>query len=97
MPYKEAFKLIADTLKVKKPSLYFPPFISLAYSVLSTLFSRVSGKPPKVSVSMAKSSNDGCYFSAAKAVKYLDLPQTEIDIAIRDSFDWLLQNGYVKS
>ena len=37
----------------------------------------------------------GNYYSAAKAVKYLNLPQTPVEQAITDALEWFAQNGYL--
>ena len=34
------------------------------------------------------------YVDAGKAVRELGLPQTPIDIAVRDSVEWFRANGY---
>jgi dihydroflavonol-4-reductase len=96
LSYGEAFSLMADTLNVKKPRIYFPPAVSMTYALICTLIYRITGKPPQISISMAKSSNEDCYYTAAKAVKQLDLPQTDISFAVRECHEWLLKNGYYK-
>jgi dihydroflavonol-4-reductase len=35
------------------------------------------------------------YFSAAKAVRELGLPQTDVRIALRDAAAWFMAHGYV--
>lgn len=37
------------------------------------------------------------YFSAAKAVKELNLPQFPIEEGIKESYDWLKLNGFIKA
>jgi hypothetical protein len=36
------------------------------------------------------------YYSSAKASAELSLPQTPIEGAIKDCFEWFLENGYLK-
>jgi dihydroflavonol-4-reductase len=36
------------------------------------------------------------FFSAAKAIRELGLPQTSPKQALSDAVDWFRQNGYVK-
>ncbi|MEM8906467.1 MAG: NAD-dependent epimerase/dehydratase family protein [Bacteroidota bacterium] len=92
--YQEAFSLIAETVGVKAPRIFIPPAISKAYGFLGSQWGRLTGKAPTVSYAMASISCDAHYFSAQKAVEELGLPQTDIKIAIRESFDWLKANGY---
>ncbi len=92
--YKEAFTKIAKVVGVKPPAVSIPGFVSKAYGALGSAWSRVSGKPPVVSYAMARISCDHHYFSAAKAVRELNMPQTDIEEAIADCFQWLKVNGY---
>ena len=34
------------------------------------------------------------YFSAAKAVGALGLPQTPVDVALHDAVEWFVERGY---
>jgi hypothetical protein len=44
---------------------------------------------------MAKISCSNFYYTAAKAVRELQLPQTPVELAIEEAHDWFLENGYV--
>lgn len=92
--YKEAFGTIADVVGVKPPSLAIPPFATKLYGRIGSLTGKLFGKQPNVSYPMALISSDEHFFSAAKAVRELDMPQTDIKIAIKECFDWLKGNGY---
>ena len=43
---------------------------------------------------MALVACDGQYFSSAKAVAELNMPQTDIEIAISEAYDWFVKHGY---
>ena len=94
LSFQEIFSLIAEITGAKKPTRAIPTFVVTAYSLLSTFFALLARKPPMVSVPVARLSNTDFYFSAQKAISELDLPQTPIEIAIRDAYDWLKSNGY---
>jgi len=94
MDYKEAFTKIAEVVGVKPPKVTIPPVLSKTYGYISTQLARVSGKAPTVSLAMAQISCDEHYFDASKAVEELKMPQTSIDVAIRESFEWLRDHGY---
>ena len=94
MNYQEAFSSIAESVGVKAPKIFIPPFISKCYGFLGSQFARLTGKAPTVSYAMANISCDEHYFNAQKAVNELDMPQTDIQIAFRESFEWLKANGY---
>ncbi len=95
LSYKEAFFHIADTIGAKRPSIYFPAFVTKAFALLLTFIAKMQGKLPNISYSMAKIGCDGHYFTAAKAIREIDLPQTPLSIAIRESYEWLRDNDYL--
>jgi dihydroflavonol-4-reductase len=95
MSYKEAFTLMADTLGVKAPKLPMPKFLVLSYGLINQTLAKLAGKKPKVSYPMAKISCDTHYFTAEKAVRELGLPQSPIEEGIRESLQWMKENGMV--
>jgi len=44
---------------------------------------------------MTQISCDEHYFNAQKAVDELDMPQTGLDTAVREAFEWFKANGYL--
>lgn len=92
--YKEAFAKIAKVVGVKAPGIKIPGAVTKAYGWMGTSLSNLTGKPPTVSYAMAQISCDDHYFSADKAVKELGMPQTNIEVAIKECFTWLNENGY---
>ena len=94
MDYKEAFTRIASVVNVKPPALSLPGFVTKAYGWVGSAMGNITGKAPTVSYPMAQISSDHHYFSAAKAVRELGMPQTDIEVAIDECFQWLKENGY---
>lgn len=93
LSYKEAFDLIAKTIGKKSPKLKLPGFIVLSYGLISSAISAITDKAPTVSLPMARISCHGHYYSAAKAIRELELPQTPITVAIEDAFNWFKNNN----
>ena len=94
MSYKEAFGKIAKVIGVEPPKLFIPSWLSKLFGWLGSTLSKLTGKAPTVSLAMARISADEHYFTARKAVEELDMPQTDIEIAIRECYEWLKENGY---
>ncbi|NQU86638.1 MAG: NAD-dependent epimerase/dehydratase family protein [Mariniphaga sp.] len=93
--YSEFNAVISKTLNVKTPKIWFPkPFI-LLYGFISELLGKVFRFEPKVSIAVAKISTDSHFYSAQKAIEELDLPQTSVEVAVKDAMDWFRENGYV--
>ena len=95
LSYKEAFYLISTIIGKPPPRIAIPCFLSLLFGGLGSLLGTLSGKTPRVSYPMAQMSCDEHYFSAEKARKFLNLPQTPIENGIKESFGWLRTNGYL--
>jgi dihydroflavonol-4-reductase len=95
MDYKEAFALMCNELGVQPPRLYLPSFAVKALGLWGTFLIDTFGKTPALNYGMALNSCIGFYFDVSKSIRDLDLPQTPIEIAVKDSFEWLQQNGKV--
>jgi len=96
LSYKEAFNKIASTIGVKPPALAIPVVFAKLYGRIGSFMGNLTGKAPSISYPLSRIACDEHYFSAAKAVKELELPQTPIETGIKECFDWLKENGYLK-
>lgn len=85
LSYKEMFGKIAKEAGVPAPKVPLPAVFAMSYAYILSFVSWVLGKAPKVSIGMAKISSDDHYYSPGKAVAELDLPQTPIELAIREA------------
>lgn len=96
LSYKEIFTKIATTVGVKAPGFAAPKWLLLLMGRFNNFKARFSNKAPRVSYTMAKISCDEFYFSAAKAVEELKLPQTPVEEGIKEAYDWFIKNNYLK-
>lgn len=96
LSYKEAFRKIASTIGVKPPSVSIPSVFAKLYGRIGSLMGMMSGKAPAISYPLSRIACDEHYFSPAKAVRELELPQTPIETGIKECFDWLKENDYLK-
>jgi dihydroflavonol-4-reductase len=96
LSYKEAFGKIASTIGVKSPSLPIPSLFATLYGRIGSLIGTISGKAPAISYPLSRIACDEHYYSPAKAVKELELPQTPVEVGIKECFEWLRENGYLK-
>lgn len=92
----EFFQLIADIAGVKSPKLKIPYRVALLLGHLFQVGSRISKKPPLVSVSQVKLGKMGEHFDCSKAVSELGLKQTPIKTTIEKAVEWYRENGYIK-
>lgn len=64
--------------------------------VLGSLYENVLGKPAKLNSVNARLLCADNYYSSAKAVQELQMPQTPISQAIEDALEWFEQYGYLQ-
>ncbi|MDF9795876.1 dihydroflavonol-4-reductase [Catalinimonas alkaloidigena] len=95
LSYQEMFTKIAEVVGAKPPKLAIPPFATKAFGMLGTIAGNIFGITPNVSYKMAVVSCDGHYFSAKKAVEELNMPQTPIETAIKECYEWFKEHGYL--
>jgi dihydroflavonol-4-reductase len=72
-----------------------PQFLNVLGSI-GTLAVK-SGFRSSLNLNNAKILCVGNYYTSAKAVSELGLPQTPVDIAIADALEWFSQSGYIKN
>lgn len=97
LSYKEAFGKISETIGVKPPSIAIPSVFAKLYGRVGSLIGTVRGKTPAISYPLSRIACDEHYFSPAKAIKELGLPQTPIETGIKECFEWLKENDYLKN
>ena len=95
LSYKEAFGKIAATIGVKAPSISIPSIFAKLYGGVGSIIGKISGNTPAISYPLSRIACDEHYFSPAKAVQELELPQTPIETGIKECFEWLKENGYL--
>lgn len=93
--YHEVFDLIAETIGVSAPKVQIPDLLADIAGLFGSLSGELSKKPPLLSYPMARLSHTDCYYSNAKAVRELGMPQTPLGEAIMESFTWFKQHNYI--
>ena len=78
------------------PRRAIPHFIPLAVAFIDELIlARYLGKRPQVSFYSVQMARKPMYYTAAKAVRELGLPQSPIETALAKAVRWFEENGYV--
>jgi dihydroflavonol-4-reductase len=54
---------------------------------------RVTGRPPRVSLTAVRMAKKRMFFSAARAVRELGLPQTPAETALREAVAWFREHA----
>lgn len=95
LSYQEAFKKIAVAIGATPPKRKLTDFMVKTYGSANSLFAKIFRFHPSVTKELAVISCDTHYYSADKARKELNLPQTPIEVAARECFQWFEENGYL--
>jgi dihydroflavonol-4-reductase len=80
----------------RAPWLRVPYAVAWCSAVCFEALARVSGGTPKVPLPAVRMAKKRMYFSSAKAVRELGLPQTPAREALYDAATWFVEHGYVR-
>jgi dihydroflavonol-4-reductase len=96
LTYLEFFSKVAKIAGVKPPRLVIPRPLVLFGGSLGRVYELISGKPALFNLQMARFSCLGTYYSSARAIKELGMPQTRIENAIEESIQSLKEYGHLR-
>ncbi|HEY0029949.1 MAG TPA: NAD-dependent epimerase/dehydratase family protein [Bacteroidia bacterium] len=97
MTYVVAMKRIAAALDQKKvPKFIVPNVILKLAGLYGSISSAITHKAPKLTINLAQIACDGHYFSPQKAIDELKMPQTPIEVGVKEAKEWFIENGYLK-
>ena len=95
LSYNELFNTIAGAVGGTVPQRVFPNWIVRLTGLAMSISGFVKRIEPRVSSPMARISCSSFYYTAAKAVRELQLPQSPIEDGIRAAYEWFLAHGYI--
>lgn len=95
LKYKDAFGIIGAVIGTTPPKIYIPSWASLSYGLLNEYFCFLLKKKPTVTFAISKIGNEGFYYDCTKAVVELKMPQSPIDVAIRECYEWLKLKNHI--
>jgi len=96
LDYGTFFKKVSKIFGTKFNMIRIPSYVILMTGLLSSLLARITRIPPRISYTMARIANVGQYYSSKKAIKELRIPQTPIEVAIKDCCEWFKSQGYLQ-
>ncbi len=91
---KEAFQVLERITGLAAPKVRIPYLVALTAAHVNELGARLTGHPPKAPLAGVRMAKYKMFFSPAKAIRELGLPQTAPEQALSDAVDWFRQNGY---
>jgi len=93
---KETFAVLEEVTGVRAPRLRIPYFIALAAAHVDETLARLTGHPPKAPLAGVRMAKYKMFFSPAKAIRELGLPQTPPRQALADAVEWFQAKGHAR-
>src|SRR5215470_8972790 len=82
------FRLLGEITGLRPPRFRIPYAVAWLAAASMEGAARLSRRPPRVSLTAVRMARKRMYFSPAKAVRELGLPQTDVREALRDAVQW---------
>jgi dihydroflavonol-4-reductase len=89
-------RLLAGITGGRAPWLRVPYALAWCGAACMEATARLTGRAPRVPLTAVRMARKRMYFSPAKAVRELGLPQTDVGEALRDAAQWFIDHGYVR-
>jgi dihydroflavonol-4-reductase len=87
--------LLASIAGCRAPRLRIPYAMAWTAAGCMEVAARVTGGVPRASLTAVRMARKRMFFSSAKAVRELGLPQTDVREALVDATRWFAEHGYV--
>ena len=92
---KALLDCLARLTGLPAPQRTVPLWLPLSVAWCEEMILARLGKPPSIPIDGVRMSAEPMYYSSAKAVRELGLPQSPLDRALRDAIDWFYERGCV--
>jgi dihydroflavonol-4-reductase len=90
----ELFGVLAEITGRRPPRLRVPHAIAWLAASCCEGLARLTGRPPAVTLAAVRMARRPMYFSPARAVRELGLPQTDVREALADAVAWFEAHGH---
>lgn len=91
----EIFRLLGDLAGLRPPRLCIPYAVAWLAAAGLEGAARLTRRRPQVSLTAVRMARKRMFFSPAKAVRELGLPQTDVREALGAAVEWFCEHGYV--
>jgi len=90
----DIFRRLARITGIRAPRFRVPYALAWLAAVGMEGAARVTRRPPQVPLTAVRMARKRMFFTAAKAIRELGLPQTPVDVALYDAVEWFVAHGY---
>ena len=92
--YKELWRKLAALGGHKGPMCRIPPRMQPFVGFGGDMITKITGREPLINSTALRLGARWNYYDSGKAIQHLDYQPGSLDIAIADSWKWLVDNGY---
>ncbi len=92
--YQEFFKVASKILEKPSPKIKIPNWGVKTFAILGETFAKTTRKTPLLSYRMACISCEN-QFIGKDDLEVLNVKRTPIEVAVKDCYDWFLENNYL--
>ena len=92
---REIGVLLAEIAGSRAPRARIPYAVAWLAAGCMEVAARVTGTTPRVPLTAVRMARKRMFFSSAKAVRELGLPQTDVRTALAEATEWFIEHGYV--
>ena len=93
---KQLLEQLSQITNLPAPQISVPSWIPLTVAWIDEKILSPLGKTPTVPIDGVRMAQQPMYYDASKAIRELGLPQSPLNIALKDAVDWFMSNGYVE-
>jgi dihydroflavonol-4-reductase len=97
LSYKIFFSKVARIVGQDEPNIKVSGWLVKTFGYLGDISGIILKKPPLLTYPMARISVEENFVTCEDAVKVLNMPQTNIEEAISECYNWFIQNGYLNN
>jgi len=92
---QQTLAMLEEITGIPAPKTQIPYWVALAAAHVSESAAFFTGKPPRAPLAGVRMAKYKMWFNPAKAIRWLQLPQTPPRQALADAVEWFRANGYV--
>lgn len=96
LTYREFFSKVARIVCMPEPRIAAPAWLVKTIGLAGSISGKILHREPVISYPMARISCEKQFVNSSAAIKALQLPQTNIETAIAECYQWFIDNNYLK-
>ena len=92
---KQLLEQLSQITNLPAPQISVPSWIPLTVAWIDEKILSPLGKTPTVPIDGVRMAQQPMYYDASKAIRELGLPQSPLNVALKDAVNWFVSHGYV--